>query len=68
MDSDRVLVLDQGRLTEYDTPEALLANKDSIFASLVGQAGLGGGENSRNGSKQASGAVSRATSVKEKEK
>ncbi len=66
MDSDRVVVLDQGRLTEYDTPEALLANKDSIFAGLVLEAGLGGTENSGRGSKQTSRAVSRAASVKEK--
>jgi ATP-binding cassette, subfamily C (CFTR/MRP), member 1 len=35
IDSDRVLVLDAGRIVELDTPEALLAKTDSVFASLV---------------------------------
>jgi ABC-type multidrug transport system fused ATPase/permease subunit len=29
------MVLDQGRLIEWDSPEALLANEDSVFSSLV---------------------------------
>ena len=33
--SDRVLVLEQGRIKEYDTPSALLANADSSFKRLV---------------------------------
>ena len=37
MDSDRVLVLDQGTIAEFDTPTALLANKDGIFRALVDQ-------------------------------
>ncbi|KDR24195.1 Multidrug resistance-associated protein 1, partial [Zootermopsis nevadensis] len=40
MDSDRVIVLDRGLLVEYDTPEALLQNKDSIFHSMAKDAGL----------------------------
>lgn len=40
MDSDRVIVLDQGKIAEYDTPEALLANKDSIFFGMAKNAGL----------------------------
>ena len=35
LDSDRILVLDQGRVIECDTPEKLLAKKDGIFSSLV---------------------------------
>lgn len=42
MDSDRVLVLDQGKVAEFDTPANLLGRSDSIFASLVKQAGLAG--------------------------
>lgn len=42
MDSDRVLVLDQGKVAEFDTPENLLGRSDSIFTSLVKQAGLYG--------------------------
>jgi hypothetical protein len=36
----RVIVLDQGKLVEYDTPEALLQNKASIFYSMAKDAGL----------------------------
>ncbi|KAJ2720276.1 hypothetical protein GGI07_004714, partial [Coemansia sp. Benny D115] len=35
MDSDRVLVIDQGQVAEFDTPENLMANKDSHFTKLV---------------------------------
>ncbi|XP_028395271.1 ATP-binding cassette sub-family C member 9-like [Dendronephthya gigantea] len=35
LDSDRIMVLDQGRLIEWDAPEKLLANKESVFSSLV---------------------------------
>jgi ATP-binding cassette subfamily C (CFTR/MRP) protein 1 len=36
--SDKILVLDQGTVAEYDSPQALLAKPDSIYASLVSQA------------------------------
>ena len=32
--SDRILVLDQGRIAEYDTPSNLMNNKDSLFYEL----------------------------------
>ena len=35
IDYDRVIVLDKGRLLEYDSPTALLARPDSAFAALV---------------------------------
>lgn len=37
---DRVLVLDAGRVAEYDTPLALFDKEDSIFRSLCREAGL----------------------------
>lgn len=40
MDSDRVIVLDQGIIAEYDTPKALLDNKDSIFYGMAKNAGI----------------------------
>ncbi|KAJ2082118.1 hypothetical protein H4R24_001814 [Coemansia sp. RSA 988] len=38
IDSDMVLVIDEGKLAEYDTPHNLLANKGSIFIKLVKEA------------------------------
>ncbi|KIP05505.1 hypothetical protein PHLGIDRAFT_128871 [Phlebiopsis gigantea 11061_1 CR5-6] len=40
LESDRVLVLDAGKVVEYDTPKALLARKESSFYSLALEAGL----------------------------
>lgn len=40
MDSDRILVLDAGEVREFDTPENLLKEQDSIFYSLCSEAGL----------------------------
>ncbi|ORY40399.1 P-loop containing nucleoside triphosphate hydrolase protein [Rhizoclosmatium globosum] len=39
MDYDRVMVLDKGKLCEFDSPRNLLANPNSIFAALVAQTG-----------------------------
>jgi len=35
MESDRILVLSQGELVEFDTPTELLKDPDSIFKSYV---------------------------------
>ncbi|KAJ1853661.1 hypothetical protein LPJ73_002600 [Coemansia sp. RSA 2703] len=40
MDSDMILVIDNGMVAEYDTPENLLANRYSIFTSLVSEAAI----------------------------
>lgn len=35
MDSDRVLVLDNGKLIEFDKPHILLKNEDSAFQNMT---------------------------------
>ncbi|KAJ3368818.1 Multidrug resistance-associated protein 1 [Allomyces arbusculus] len=40
LDYDKVCVLDQGEVTEFDKPEALLSKADSIFYSLAKESGL----------------------------
>jgi ABC-type multidrug transport system fused ATPase/permease subunit len=40
VDSDRVLVMDNGRIIEFDTPTNLLQNPQSVFARLVRQANV----------------------------
>lgn len=42
MDSDKVLVLDQGQVAEYEPPKSLLDNKNSIFYGMCKDAGLVG--------------------------
>ena len=40
LDSDIIMVLEQGQLVEFDKPEVLLANPQSIFKSFAKQSGL----------------------------
>ncbi|XP_059143447.1 multidrug resistance-associated protein 1-like isoform X2 [Physella acuta] len=40
MDYDKILVMDKGRVSEYDAPQVLLANKNSIFYGMAKDAGL----------------------------
>ena len=35
LQSDRIVVLNEGRVVENDTPDKLLEDESSIFASLV---------------------------------
>ena len=35
LDSDRILVLDDGNLAEFDTPENLLSKPDGLFRGMV---------------------------------
>lgn len=37
---DRILVMDAGRVAEFDTPLALFDKEDSIFRSLCNEANL----------------------------
>ncbi len=39
-DYDRILVLDGGKVAEFDTPQSLLNNRRSVFYSLAKEAGL----------------------------
>ncbi|KAF8527278.1 P-loop containing nucleoside triphosphate hydrolase protein [Gautieria morchelliformis] len=40
IEADRVLVLSDGKVAEFDSPKALLENPDSMFASLAKEAGV----------------------------
>ena len=40
MDSDRILVLDNGRVAQFDKPEKLLSNTEGIFFKMSLSAGL----------------------------
>ena len=35
MDSDKVLVLDNGEIAEYDSPQVLLSKSEGIFKDMV---------------------------------
>ncbi|KAF8586432.1 metal resistance protein YCF1 [Ramaria rubella] len=41
IESDRVLVLSDGKVAEFDSPKVLMETPDSMFASLAKEAGLG---------------------------
>lgn len=41
MDADKVLVLDAGRVVEFDEPHLLLKREDGIFSSMVKMTGKG---------------------------
>ena len=40
MDSSRVMVLDAGKIKEFDTPDNLLHDKKSVFYGMAKDAGL----------------------------
>ena len=40
MDSSKVMVLDAGKIREFDSPDSLLQNKKSVFYSMAKDAGL----------------------------
>ena len=40
LDYDRIMVLDKGSIAEYDSPDALLEDSNSIFHSMAKDAGL----------------------------
>lgn len=39
MDSDKILVLDAGKLVEFDSPETLLAKSSGVFKAMVDGSG-----------------------------
>ena len=40
LDSDKVIVLDKGRVIEFDSPKRLLADPNTTFHSLAKDAGI----------------------------
>ena len=40
MDSNRIMVLDKGKIVEFDGPDKLMSDEDSVFFSMVYSAGL----------------------------
>nr|APD26520.1 ATP-binding cassette transporter subfamily C member 1 X4 protein [Brachionus koreanus] len=40
IDNDRIMVLDSGKLVEFDSPSKLLSNSSSLFYSMAKEAGL----------------------------
>lgn len=52
MDSDKVLVMDSGRIVEFGTPYELLENENGVFTGLVNQTGKGMAETLKTIAKQ----------------
>lgn len=50
VDYDRILVLDSGKIAEYDTPEALMKDPHSQFSAFLNSARSGSGLGSRTSS------------------
>lgn len=44
---DRIMVLDQGKIVEFDTPDKLLGNEESYFGNLIKEGGKVFEENMR---------------------
>ena len=44
LDSDRILVLDNGSVAELDTPKHLLDDPKTLFYALAAEAGLAGSQ------------------------
>ena len=40
MDSSRIMVLDKGRIVEFEPPQVLLSKKRSVFYSMAADAGI----------------------------
>lgn len=40
MDSDRIIVLDKGKVVEFDSPATLVANTESVFYGMHKDAGM----------------------------
>lgn len=40
MDSSRIIVLDRGKIVEFDTPQNLISNKNSVFYGMHKDAGM----------------------------
>ena len=40
IDSSRIIVLDKGKIVEFDEPQILLSNRNGIFFSMAFQAGI----------------------------
>lgn len=53
IDFDRIIVMDAGRVAEFDTPANLLRNEDGIFTKLVNNTGVEVSERLRRAAFQA---------------
>lgn len=53
MDSDKVLVMDQGRVSQFDHPHVLLQDESGIFSGMVQAAGAQEGDRLREIARQA---------------